>query len=109
MTEQPQYAGDLTYEETERCESIAWRLVHAEILGKYGGEDEAGFSNSDAGELWHVARNDIRNEAEVEAVLEILGGIIGMAMVDKDGHDNALRKVREEIAKTDGTWPEVAR
>ena len=107
MTEPPikQYAGDLTCEEEQRCRAIAWRFVHADILGRYGGRDVDGFTDADAGGLWDVAHDDIHDPGEMASVLEILAGIISMAMVEKDGRANALRTVKEEIAKTDPTWP----
>jgi hypothetical protein len=87
-------AGWLNDDEYERCRAIAWRFVLAQINGRYG-------SGSEFNDLWNAAQDDIRNGDEVARVLEVFSDTISMAMVEKYGYDNALRKVKEEITKTD--------
>jgi len=87
-------AGYLDDDETKRCKAIAWRLVLAQINGRYG-------DGSESNNLWNAASDDIRNGDQVAAVLEILSDTISMAMVEKEGHANALRQVKEEITKRD--------
>jgi hypothetical protein len=55
----------------------------------------------DPGRLWDGARDEIRDEPEADAVLEVLADMIARGLVKKDGPDNAIRHVKEIIAEVD--------
>ncbi len=84
MTEQLITAGDLTFAEYARCEAIAWRLVHAELRGEYGRWEEdsgEGVTEDRPHRDWRAAYRDIRNHAELDAVLEVLCHHLAAKMV----------------------------
>jgi hypothetical protein len=91
-------AGELCDQEYEYCRSIAYRLLLAMIVGNFLGDcTEFG----DPGELWHGARDEIRDEPEADAVLEILANTLSHAMVEKDGQDGAIQHVKKILAEVD--------
>jgi hypothetical protein len=84
-------AGDLTIDEYDNCEAIAWRLVMACVRGPENADD--GIS------LWHTAVDEIRHHDSMDAVLEVLAATLAERMViDGAGRQNAARQVGANIA-----------
>jgi hypothetical protein len=89
-------------QEYEYCRSLAYRLVLAMIVGNFLGDC---IELGDPGELWHGARDELRDDPEADAVLEILAHRFSHAMVEKEGPESVAQTMKKMIAELNPTAP----